>query len=180
MSALIPEQTHPGLSRILGVGCLLLAISTPLLMAALVLLSPDTILHPLNLPPTVTVGSLNAFQRVVLAALAIVPTLFESYGLLCARRCFQSFARCEYFDTAVVDGLRGFGGGVFLATVVALSMRPIGTLLLTLFAPAGKHTVSFGIDSGQLLILVFTGILWQIAGVISKAISLVQENRQFV
>jgi hypothetical protein len=183
MRALTAEQyplTRPRLSSLLGFGCLLLAASMPLFVIGIAWFSPQTFLQPLNLAVTLTAGSLSAYQRAVLLVLAMVPALFESYGLLCARRCFQSFARQEYFNLAVVRGLRGFAAGMFLAVIAGLLAHPLTSLLMTLFAPAGKHTVTFGVDSGQLLRLLFAGILWQIAAVVSKAISLARENSQFV
>jgi hypothetical protein len=183
MHALIADQdspTQPRLSSLLGFGCLLLAVSMPPFALGVAWFSAETFVRGLNLSATLTAGSLSAYQRVVLEVMVLVPTLFESYGLLCARRCFQSFARGEYFNLAVVTGLRGFAAGMFLAVIAALLAHPLASFLLTLFAPAGQHTVSFGVDSGQLLRLLFCGILWQIAAVVGKAIRLAQENAQFV
>jgi hypothetical protein len=180
MDDLAPEPTQPGLSHVLGLGCLLLAIVMPVLGVALVQFSPETMLRALNLSASFTAGSLSTYQRMVLWVLTLIPALFESYGLLCARRCFLSFARREYFNASVVMGLRGFAAGMFLAMVAGFLAHPLASLLVTLFAPAGKHTISFGIESGQLLILLFAGILWQIAGIMGKATSLAQENSQFV
>jgi hypothetical protein len=183
MHALTADQdppTQPRLSSVLGFGCLLLAVSMPLFVIGIAWFTPETFLRGLNLATTLTAASLSTYQRVVLVVLAIVPALFESYGLLCARRCFQSFAQREYFNLAVVRGLRGFAAGMFLGVIGALLAHPLSSFLLTLFAPAGKHTVTFGVDSEQLLRLLFAGILWQISAVVSRAISLAQENSQFV
>jgi hypothetical protein len=180
LTAQLDPPARPRLSGPLGFGCLLVAVAMPLFAIGMAWFTPETFLRGLNLVATLTAATLSTYQRVVLMVLALVPTLFESYGLLCARRCFQSFARQEYFNLAVVRGLRGFAAGMFLGVIAGLLAHPLTSLLLTLFEPPGKHTVTFGVDTEQLLRLLFAGILWQISAVVSKAISLAQENSQFV
>lgn len=189
------------LSRVLDTGCLLLALSLPLLMLVLALLSPSTLLGALNLASTHIVWSLfyasdpdslvrasdiatplvlNGLQMVIFTVLVMIPTLFQSWGLLSVRQCFRAFVHGDYFSLAVVKGLRGFAAGTFLSIIAGMLATPLISLVVTLYAERGQHSVAFSINSGQLLMLLFAGILWQIAGVMTRAATLSEENSQFV
>jgi hypothetical protein len=174
---------RPLLSTVLSGGCLLLAIALPAFGLYTAIFEPQMIIDGLNLsaPPRIASGAeLTQFQRVALAVLSCVSPLFQAYGLNCARRCFQSFVRGEYFTLQVVAGLRGFAAGVFFSIVAGLLATPLLSVLLTLNAGPGNHTLAVNVSSQQVLTLLFAGVLWQIAGVMTNAVRLAEENSQFV
>lgn len=180
LSADASRATAPILSAVLSLGCLLLAVALPALGAYIALASPQIILDNLHLQVPRSADSLSTFQWVGIGAISTIPQLFQAYGLLSARRCFGSFARGEYFNLQVVRGLRGFAVGLFFWPVSAFLSKPLLTYLATLDAAPGGHQVSIGIDTGQVFTLVFAGILWQIAGVMTRARRIAEENAQFV
>ncbi len=47
-------------------------------------------------------------------------------------------------------------------------------------APHGERALSLGIDSNDLLMLVFAGIVWQIARAMTQAVELADEHAQIV
>jgi hypothetical protein len=53
-------------------------------------------------------------------------------------------------------------------------------VVLTLGAPAGQRALSLGLGSNELLTLLFAGMVWQIAAVMTRAVALAEENAQFV
>jgi hypothetical protein len=172
--------TTPVLSTVLSVGCLLLAVILPAFAVYAGISRLEVLINGFNLKSPPPVESLTTFQHVAIAAIATIPALCQSYGLLSARRCFQSFARREYFTLPVIKGLRGFAAGMFLWPVAAILSKPLLTYLATLHAGPGGHEVSIGIGTEQVLTLLFAGILWQIAGVMTSAKRIAEENSQFV
>ncbi|MDQ2639822.1 MAG: DUF2975 domain-containing protein [Pseudomonadota bacterium] len=172
--------TAPILSRVLSLGCLLLAAALPTLGVYIALANPQLVIDNLHLQVPRAAESLSIFQRIAIGVITTIPSLFQAYGLLSARMCFGSFARGEYFSLEVIRGLRGFAAGLFFWPVAAVLSRPVLTFVATLDATPGGHQVSVGIDTGQVFTLLFAGILWQIAGVMTRAKRLAEENAQFV
>lgn len=173
--------TTPLLSTVLAVACVLLA----LLLIAIAIYIPATnmqmLINGMNLRTPPTLDSLSTFQKVALGVLSCVGTLCQAYGLFSARKCFQSFARREYFTLQVVQGLRGFAAGMFFWPVASILAKPLLSFVATMNNTApGGHEVSVGIGTEQVLTLLFAGILWQIAGVMTSAKRLAEENSQFV
>lgn len=168
------------LAKVISMGCLLVAIALPVLSLIVGFTQTSQVLKDLHLPKPVNDADLSLFQHAVLAVLGTVSSLFQAYGLLCARRCFQSFARGQFFTLEVVKGLRGFAAGVFFAIISGTLLTPLISLIATMNAPAGEHTLTAGIGSEEVVRLLFAGILWQIAAVMMRAVNLAEENSQFV
>ncbi|MEO8314626.1 MAG: hypothetical protein ABI645_07500 [Pseudomonadota bacterium] len=174
------SPTAPILSTVLSVGCALLAIILPALAVYLAFGNPQMMIDTLHLQVPRAVESLSTFQRVCIGVITTIPPLCQAYGLFSARRCFQSFARGEYFTLEVVKGLRGFAAGLFFWPVAALLSKPLLTFVATLNSGSGGHEVSVAVGTEQVFPLLFAGILWQIAGVMTSAKRLAEENAQFV
>lgn len=175
------SPTTPLLSTVLAVGCVLLAIVLIAITVYIPVTNLQMLIDSLNLQKAPTVESLSTFQKVALGVLSCVGTFCQAYGLFSARKCFQSFARREYFTLQVVQGLRGFAAGMFLWPVSSILAKPLLSFVATMNSTApGGHEVSVGIGTEQVLTLLFAGILWQIAGVMTSAKRLADENSQFV
>jgi hypothetical protein len=174
------SPTAPMLSILLSGGCALLAIVMPALAVYIAFDSPQMIVDNLHLQVPLAIESLSTFQRVCIGVITTIPPLCQAYGLFSARRCFQSFARGEYFTLEVVKGLRGFAAGLFFWPVAAFLSKPLLTFVATLNGGPGEHEVSIAVGSEQVFTLLFAGVLWQIAGVMTRAKRLAEENAQFV
>jgi hypothetical protein len=184
MTTGIPATANPApflrLASVTSICCLLLAIALPALSIYFDLTQPEPLINSIRLPKPVNPADFTLFQRFAVAALGTLSPLFQAYGFLSARRCFQSFARREYFTPQVVKGLRGFAAGLFFAIVTSILVVPLLSMVVTLNAGPGGHTISVGIESDQVIRLLFAAILWQIAGVMMNGVRLAEENSQFI
>lgn len=175
------SPTAPLLSNVLAVGCVVLALLLVAIAIYIPLTDMQMLIDGLKLKVPPTLESLSAFQRALLGGIFSVGAFCQAYGLFSARRCFQSFARREYFTLEVVKGLRGFAIGMFFWPVATILAKPLLSFVATLnnTLPDSRE-VSIGIGTEQVLTLLFAGILWQIAGVMTSAKRLADENSQFV
>ena len=166
-------------------GCLALAIVLP--VAAVVGLwaaSPESLLAQagVQLPagaavPTV---SLALWQRVLAVAMGLLPVAGMAYGLVRAWQCFTGFARGAVFSLGTVRHLRGFAGGLLGASLAGLLAPTLLSALLTWGAPAGQRSLAVALGGQHLLMLLFAGIVWQIAHAMARAIEIADDNAQIV
>ncbi len=169
------------LSAALSALCLVLIVGLPALSLSIPAFSPEVVAEGLGLPAASGDSVDSAFtpsQRAMMVVVSLVPVGFMTYALICARRCFQSFVRGEYFTSYVVRGLRGLAGGTALWGLSAWLTTPILTLLLTLGSE--EHRLALGFSTNGVLTLLFAGLVWQIADILTKAVALAEENSQFV
>lgn len=178
----IETGAAPGrlLNTALSATCIFLIAALPGVTLFIVLFSFDTFANGLGLSPEQSAAPLSFVQRAAVVAVALVPVAFLVYALVSAQRCFRSFARGDYLSLAVVRSLRGFAAGVFWSVVAGFVTNPVLTFLITLDAGPEGHRVNVGVSSAQVLTLLFAGIVWQVAAVMTRAVALAEENAQFV
>ena len=158
----LPAHGGTRLSQTLAYSCLALALVVPL-----------ATLYGLWAAPAGSPGWL-------FTVVGMLPVCGLAYGLLHARRCFQGFVRGETFTQSTVHHLRGFAAGVMLAAVAGLVLPTLRSLLLAASAPAGSRALVLEFSSDHLLLLLFAGIVWQIAHVMAQAAALADEHAQIV
>lgn len=167
------------LSRMLATACLVLAWVLPLsVMGYLWISSDDTLAVAFGIVLNGQAPPASSWQRAALLLLGTLPAGCVAWGLMAARRCFLRFLQGEYFSTRVVQNLRGFSGGIFLSAVSSILLTPLLSVILTF----GNHPAALAINIGssQVLALLFAGMVWQIASVMTRAVGLAEENSQFV
>jgi uncharacterized membrane protein YhdT len=171
-----------GINVWLAFACLALAIALPALTLYGLCTTPSEIwLERLGIkPPGQPAFQIALWQSGVAALIGMLPVSAMAYSLFRARLCFLGFARGDTFCLGTVQHLRGFAVGMFAAAVAGLLSPVLISLLLTLGAPAGQRTLSLGIGSNELLMLLFAGIVWQIARVMMQAVELADEHAQIV
>jgi hypothetical protein len=103
-----------------------------------------------------------------------------SYGLVRAGRCFARFARNEYFTASVVRDLRAFAAGVFAAGVTGLLVPSLVGYLINTWGAVNALRVGIELSSHQVLLLLFSAAVWQIAAVMARAGAIAEEHAQFV
>lgn len=171
-----PRQRHTCLA--LAVACLLLAALLPLLVVYALQTSPiEALLQSRGV--AAMHSDMQVWQIVLIHALALLPAMAAAYGLWQASRCFARLSRGEYFSDAVAARLEGVGVGMLWAGLAGLLATPLASLVAGWHA-SGARTLALSLDAGVLMPLLFGAIVWQIAGVLRRAIALAHENAQFV
>ena len=93
--------------------------------------------------------------------------------------CDSCFARGEVFSLATVRHLRGFAAGLLLASCAGVVVPTLIVLMLTLEA-AGGRVLTVSLASQQLLMLLFSGIVWQMGHAMTRAVELAEDNAQII
>ena len=84
------------------------------------------------------------------------------------------------FSLGTVQHLRGFAGGLLGSSVAGLLAPTLLSVLLTWGAAAGQRSVAVALGGQHLLMLLFAGIVWQIAHAMARAIEIADDNAQIV
>lgn len=164
-------------SRALAAACLLLALLLPIAtIYGLCQSWPQALTVALN---DAQIASMSSARLTAAAALALLPVALMSYALVIASRTFVGFSKGEYFALVSVQRLRGFARAVFAAAVVGIVVPPLIGLMLTM-GVSTSAALNLTLSSHQVILLLFAGVVWQMAGVLAKAVALADENAAFV
>ncbi|QND51339.1 DUF2975 domain-containing protein [Phyllobacterium sp. 628] len=112
--------------------------------------------------------------------ISMTPLAVLIWGLLQARRCFNSFASGKFFTLETIRSLRAFALAVFISTLLQFFAETALSVALSWTNPAGQRTLSIGISSNMLLGLLFAGTITIMAWVMTEAVAIADENAQFV
>lgn len=123
---------------------------------------------------------MGLWQTAAAFSIGMVPVCGMSYGLLRARQCFLGFVRGETFSLGTVLHLRGFAAGLLVSSMAGLVAPTLMSVLLTWGAPEGHRSLAVALGAQHLLMLLFAGILWQIAHAMTRAVEIADENAQIV
>ncbi|MCX7175625.1 MAG: DUF2975 domain-containing protein [Proteobacteria bacterium] len=169
------------LSRLLAISCLLLIVALPIAVAVYWASADATSLAVrANLPANAIQGSLLAWQRGVGALITGVPLALLMLGLWEARKCFKLFAVGRIFTAEAVRCLSRFAGWATAAVVAGIVADTATSVLLTLNNPPGTRSLAVSFGSDQILMLLFSGMVWLMAAVISQGQALAEENATFI
>lgn len=169
------------LSRALAALCALLIVAIPTLTVSIGVFNIGVVTQGLGLPTPaagIAAPALTLLQHGLTVLIELVPVLFVVYALVCARRCFLRFIDGEYFTSGVVRSLRGLAAGVALWVLCAWLTTPILSILLTLGAE--EHRLAVNFSTSGVLTLLFAGIVWQIADIMTRAVALAEDHAQIV
>jgi len=169
----------------LAIACLALAIALPALTLYGLCTTPSEIwLERLGIESPTASGQpglqIALWQSGLATLIGMLPVCAMAYGLFRARLCFLGYVRGDTFSLGTVQHLRGFAVGMFAAALAGLLSPLLISVLLTLAAPPGQRALSLGIGSNEVLMLLFAGIVWQIAHVMTQAVELADEHAQIV
>lgn len=169
------------LSSVLAKACLVLTCVLPLAVAVYWLWAdPVTLAVRANLPPGAVQGGLALWQRLTGALLTELPLVFLLLGVWQARRCFLLFTQGQIFTLAAVGYLSRFAGWAAVSALADMLTGIVKSILLTLGNPPGMRHIAIGIASDHLFFLLFAGMVWLMAGVISRGQKLAEENASFI
>ncbi|MGH1412030.1 MAG: DUF2975 domain-containing protein [Pelagimonas sp.] len=76
--------------------------------------------------------------------------------------------------------IRNIGFGTLALAAVQILRQPLDTFALTLDAPEGQRMISLGFGTGELGTVIGGGIMLLIGAVMMQAVSISQENQEFV
>lgn len=173
------------LSRTLAWSCLALAVLLPLAALSSALHTAPVgmlVQMGIRLPSGASLESLSIanWQHGLAVCISLLPVAAVAYALLRARQCFAGFVRGETFSLATVRHLRGFAAGLLVSSSAGLLAPTAIVWLLTLDAPAGGRVLTVSLGAQQLLMLLFSGIVWQIGHAMTRAVELAEDNAQFI
>jgi hypothetical protein len=173
-------QDVRGLSGLLARVCEVLLVALPLAVIGWwCVADAGTLAAAANLPP-LAVLSLESWQRVAGAAISLLSVAFLMAGLWQARSFFRLFRTGQVFTADAARCLRRFAGWVALSVVARVVAGAALSVVLTISNPAGMRHLAIGVSSDALLALLFAGMVWVMAAVISRARALAEENASFV
>ncbi|NPU11090.1 DUF2975 domain-containing protein [Bradyrhizobium sp. 83002] len=168
------------LSQLMAAGCL---VTSGLLATAMVLywaLTPTPTLFSHAGIPNAPATEISLSTRAFAFGIAMVPLGTLIWGLLSGRRCFNAFAAGRIFSRDSIQQLKAF------ATAVAASalLKPLAgaalSVVLSLPQPTGSKTLALSMGSDTLIALIFAGTVAVIAWVMTEALEIADENKQFV
>ncbi len=174
-----------GLSRVLAWACLGLAVLLPVVaLFSMVQSSPAEMLAKLGIRLPLGANPkdlpIAAWQHGLAVCISLLPVSAMAYGLLRAGQCLLGVARGEVFSLDTVQHLRGFAAGLLAASSIGLFAPTLIVFLLTWYAPVGGRVLTMSLGSHQLLMLLFSGIVWQMGYAMARAVEIAEDNAQII
>lgn len=124
--------------------------------------------------------SIGLLQR-VLIALYLVACIWAVVMLLWKlRQIFAQFGRLDFFSSRTLSFIVETGWWLLALGFLDFVADPIGTYILTFDLPEGERTITFAIEAGQILFLVFGPLTLLFGWVMREAALAYEENQQFV
>lgn len=184
----IAQTSSPSLvnlNQILAWACLVLAVLLPLAaLYGLWAASPEALLAQAGVHLPQVVGTqappIATWQRVLAVVIGLLPMAGVAYGLVRAWQCFLGFSRGAVFSLGTVEHLRGFASGLLGSSVAGLLAPSLLSVLVTWGAAAGQRSLAVALGGQHLLMLLFAGIVWQIAHAMARAIEIADDNAQII
>lgn len=176
---------NQGLSKLVARACLALAILLPIAaIAGIWQTSPSGLLGQMgiHLPSDYRLDTLPmaTWQHVAAVCISLLPVSAVTYALWRAHQCFSGFVRGETFSLATVRHLRGFAAGLLVSSSAGLLAPTAIVWFLTFGAPAGQRVLTVSLGAQQLLMLLFSGIVWQMGHAMTRAVELAEDNAQII
>lgn len=169
------------LSQLLAGACLVLMVLLPPMLAVYwAVTDTATLAVRANLTAAMVLGELQPWQRVAAGLSAEIPLCLLLVGLAHARRCFRLFATGRIFNAQTMFCLRRFSAWTTASALGSMVCGTLNSVLLTWHNPPGARHLSIGIGSDQILLLLFSAMVWLMAAVISQGQALADENAQFI
>lgn len=168
------------LSQLMAASCL---VTSALLAAAMALywaLTPTPMLFSQAGIPDAPVTEIDFSTRALAFGIAMVPLGTLIWGLLSGRRCFDAFAAGRIFSRDSIRQLKTFA----IAVAASALLKPLAgaalSVVLSFRQPAGAKTLALSVGSDTLIALIFAGTVAVIAWVMTEALEIADENKQFV
>ncbi|WP_439529577.1 DUF2975 domain-containing protein [Pannonibacter sp.] len=119
-------------------------------------------------------------QRMLMATFLIISIAAVVMLLWKLRQLFAQFGRLDFFSSRTLSFIVETGWWLLALGVLDFIADPIGSFILTYDLPAGQQQISFAIEAGQILFLVFGPLTLLFGWVMREAALAYEENQQFV
>ncbi|MCY1708544.1 DUF2975 domain-containing protein [Pannonibacter sp. SL95] len=96
------------------------------------------------------------------------------------RQIFAQFGRLDFFSSRTLSFIVETGWWLLALGLLDFVADPIGTFILTYDLPEGQRTITFAVEAGQILFLVFGPLTLLFGWVMREAALAYEENQQFV
>lgn len=168
------------LSQVTRVAALVIAVALPLAGLTYWGFAPAETLAGAALIPSVWLAEFGPGQRLLATALAVLPVLPLSWGLVRLASALEAFRQGRAFGLVAATGMRDFAVGVFGCTLLKLASGALLSVVLSWNAPAGQKQVAISVSSDMLLMLLVGAVLTLFGWALAEAAAIAEENAQFV
>lgn len=134
-------------------------------------------LAQLGLPPD---HVLMSVQLAGAAAVSLLPALALGRSLLAAGRCFDGFARDDWFGPTQPRALAAAGRWLVLAGALGLGVPTVLGLVLSFNAAPGTRVLVVSLSSQAVLAVLFGALIWMLGHLWATARAVADENARFV
>jgi len=177
-------ETRPALAataRRLSRFALLLAGVIPLaVMIQFLFFDPSLFPVPYGMGSLLAELPWDGSQRLLGAAVALLPAAGVTVALLAAARICREYAEGGLFSDAVLAAYRRLGIAMAATTVLHWIHPTVLGLALALTLPPGKRFVTVGISSDDLLMALVTGLVFLLGAVMQVAHEVQADNAEIV
>ena len=168
-------------SQILSIACLFLIIALPIVVAVYwALADAKTLAQSANLTLLAGQESLKNWQRFAGGLITEASLALLLIGLWQARKCFRLFAAGQIFTSETVVCLRRFAAWVAASVAAGMVGNAAISVLMTVLNRPGMRQLAVGVGSEQVFALLFAGMVWLMAAVMSQGQLLAEENASYI
>ncbi len=174
------RQRVATLSQVTRVAALVIAVALPLAGLIHWGFAPAETLAAAAMLPSAWLTEFGLGQRLLATALALLPVLPLSWGLLRLASALEAFRQGRPFGLVAATGMRDFAIGVLACTVLKLVSGALLSVVLSWNAPAGQKQLAISVSSDMLLMLLVGAVLTLVGWALTEAAALAEENAQFI
>lgn len=185
-----PPASRGRLARIQRVSRIMAAITlvpvvgllvVPILAVALAFLDPATLdAHLVEALAASQQAALTPATRLAALALAAIPLCLVLLGFVVVQRLFHGFATGDILTPESGRRLRRIGIIVTALGPVAIVIRSIASVVVSLPNPPGERVLAVGFGSNDVTAIIAGMLLIVLGWTLEEAARVADENRQFV
>ena len=135
---------------------------------------------PYGMSPLLIGVEWSLVQRLLAAAVALLPALAVVSALFALSRICREYALGRLFSDAVLAAYRFLGVSLVVTTCLHWLQPTLLGLALSLTLPPGKRFITLGVSSDDLLLLLITAMAFVLSSVMQVAQQVQIENAEIV
>ena len=135
---------------------------------------------PYGMSPLLIGVEWSLVQRLLAAAVALLPALAVVSALFALSRICREYAAGSLFSDAVLKAYRRLGTALVATTCLHWLQPTLFGLALSLTLPPGKRILSIGLSSDDLLLILVTAVVFMLGSVMQVAQQVQSENAEII